>query len=72
MSTGDEPANLSAIAPPKMVLSMSLQLSCGTAAETDFKPTVAIGPDFVCQLNLSRQRIVANVPPDWTHSRASW
>jgi hypothetical protein len=39
MSMGDEPANLSAIAPPKMVLSMSLQLSCGTAAETDFKPT---------------------------------
>jgi hypothetical protein len=57
MSMGDEPANLSAIAPPKMVLSMSLQLSCGTAAETDFKPTGRNWPpDFVCQLNLSRKQ----------------
>jgi hypothetical protein len=39
MSTGDEPANLSAIAPPKMVLATSLQ---GTPAETNFKPTIAL------------------------------
>jgi hypothetical protein len=39
MLVGDEPGNLSAITLPKMVLSMSLQLSYGAAAETDFKPT---------------------------------
>jgi hypothetical protein len=61
MSTGDEPANLSAIAPPKMVLSMSLQLSYGTAAETDFKPTgrnwppdFRLSTQFVATVGLSQ------------------
>jgi hypothetical protein len=61
MSMGDEPANLPAIAPPKMVLSMSLQLSYGTAAETDFKPTARNWPpgfrlstQFVATIGLSQ------------------
>ena len=62
MSTGDEPPNLSAIAPPKMVLSMSLQLSYGTAAETDFKPTGRNWPpDFRLVNSICRDgRIAAN------------
>src|SRR3984957_15108447 len=71
MSTGDEPPNLSAIAPPKMVLSMSLQLSYGTAAETDFKPTGRNWPpifvwstQFVATVGLPQTAL----PVDLTHS----
>jgi hypothetical protein len=48
MLMGDEPANLPAIAPPKMVLPMSLQLSYGTSAETDFKSTLGNCPPDLC------------------------
>jgi hypothetical protein len=41
MSMGDEPANLSAITPPKLVLPMSLQLGLGTLAGTNPEPTFA-------------------------------
>jgi hypothetical protein len=68
MSTGDEPANLSAIAPPKMVLPMSLQLSYGTAAETNFKPTGGSWPpDFrlstpICRDSRMSQRPLSGLP----------
>jgi hypothetical protein len=72
MSTGAEPANLSAIAPPKMVLSMSLQLSYGTAVETDFKPTRCnCAPRFPFVNSICRDNgIVANgrYRVDLTHS----
>jgi hypothetical protein len=76
MSKGDEPANLSAIAPPKMVLPMSLQLSYGTAAETDFQADRwQLAPRLSFVNSICRDsRIVANgrYRVDLTRSSRRW
>jgi hypothetical protein len=50
MLTGDEPANLSPIAPPKMVLPMSLQLKIGPRLESIPADNRLLIPQF-CSVN---------------------